>query len=215
MLPDAIRRLEEIVLAPPDANSVYTRVKKDIFHGFHGIPLSRTHGATAPFLRALRDHIFRWDPDARRRVDQVCRERFGLSFEAMLARNPDFVTKRTPRFIPSPSVLVAAIEHVYSVFENTKDAKTGEVLFTPLVREKAKSLLDLAREGYFSDLEDVPMYEKAGIDKYGLQKWRCLRGTNNVEGGPHGDIYRKFGALNGALTVRIYGPVTLSQFDQI
>ena len=40
------------------------------------------------------------------------------------------------------------------------------------------------------------MYEKAG-DVYGLQKWKCVRGTNNVEGGPHGDIYRKFGALHG------------------
>ncbi|KAJ2920858.1 hypothetical protein H1R20_g16236, partial [Candolleomyces eurysporus] len=64
------------------------------------------------------------------------------------------------------------------------------------VWEKAKALLELARQGYYSDLDDVPMYEKAGVDKYGLQKWKCLRGTNNVEGGPHGDIYRKFGALN-------------------
>jgi hypothetical protein len=41
------------------------------------------------------------------------------------------------------------------------------------------------------------MYERAGVDKYGLEKFKSLRGTNNVEGGPHGDIYRKFGALNG------------------
>ncbi|PBK95025.1 hypothetical protein ARMGADRAFT_1028461 [Armillaria gallica] len=41
------------------------------------------------------------------------------------------------------------------------------------------------------------LYEKAGIDQFGLQKWRCLWGTNKVEGGPYGDIYRKFGALHG------------------
>jgi hypothetical protein len=57
--------------------------------------------------------------------------------------------------------------------------------------------LELAREGYLSDVKGVVLYEKAGIDKYGLQKYKCLCGINKVEGGPHGDIYRKFGALNG------------------
>lgn len=41
----------------------------------------------------------------------------------------------------------------------------------------------------------VALYEMAGVDKYGVQKWKCLCGTIDVEGGPHGDIYRKFGAL--------------------
>ena len=38
------------------------------------------------------------------------------------------------------------------------------------------------------------LYEHVGIDKHGLQLWKCLHGTDKVEGGPHGDIYRKFGA---------------------
>ncbi|KAJ2916235.1 hypothetical protein MD484_g4176, partial [Candolleomyces efflorescens] len=196
--PDAenLRQLEQIVASPPDSNTVYTRIKKDIFHGFHSLPLSRSHGSTVPFLRTLRDHILRWDPKARKAVDEVCRREFNLTFDGMLLRSPRFVTERTPRYIPSPSVLVLAIQQVYRMFSSAKDAKSGEVLFTPAVWEKANALLELARQGYFSDLDDVPMYEKAGVDKYGLQKWKCLRGTNNVEGGPHGDIYRKFGALN-------------------
>ncbi|KAF5325696.1 hypothetical protein D9611_000435 [Ephemerocybe angulata] len=198
LVDDTIARLEAIVSSTPtSANEVYSKIKKDIFHAFHSLPLSRTHGASVPFLRTLRDHILRWDPEARKQVDKICKKVFNLSFEAMLARNPRWITKRTPRYIPAPSVLVAAIEHVYSVFSNAKDAKTGEALFTPAVWEKANSLLELARLGYFSDLDDVPMYEKAGFDNHGLQLWKCLRGTNNVEGGPHGDIYRKFGALNG------------------
>jgi hypothetical protein len=63
--------------------------------------------------------------------------------------------------------------------------------------KKANAVLELAHEGYLSDVKGVVLYEKAGIDKYGLQKYKCLRGTNKVEGGPHGDIYRKFGAFNG------------------
>ena len=62
--------------------------------------------------------------------------------------------------------------------------------------EKANAVLELACPGYLSDNPGIVLYEKAGIDKYGLQKWKCLRGTNNVEGGPHGDIYQKFGAVH-------------------
>ena len=62
---------------------------------------------------------------------------------------------------------------------------------------KAAAVQELACQGYLSDVPDIPMYEGAGIDQYGLQKWKCLRGTNKVEGGPHGDIYQKFGALHG------------------
>ena len=33
---------------------------------------------------------------------------------------------------------------------------------------------------------------------------KCVRGTNKVEGGPHGDIYRKFGALHGELRFQVF-----------
>ena len=94
-------------------------------------------------------------------------------------------------------MLVASIQHVYDMFKDAVDAKTGTPLFTEPFRIKANAVLELARQGYLSDIDGVLMYEKAGIDVYGLQKWKCVRGTNNVEGGPHGDIYRKFGALHG------------------
>ena len=70
-------------------------------------------------------------------------------------------------------------------------------LFMEQLQAKADAVLKLAHEGYLSDVIGVPMYEKARVDQYGMQKWKCLCGTNNVEGGPHGDIYRKFGALHG------------------
>jgi hypothetical protein len=93
-------------------------------------------------------------------------------------------------------VLVRAIQFVVDTFGDAVDAQ-GNPLFSNVTGQKAKSVLQLAHEGYLSDIQGVALYEKAGIDKYGLQKWKCLRGTNNVEGGPHGDIYRKFGALHG------------------
>jgi hypothetical protein len=196
---DFLKNLQNLVNSPPDETNIYTFIKKDIFHAFNMIPTSLSHGARPGFLRALRDHIMRWDPDCRAVVDQTCRTVFNITFDQMLARNPRFVAERTPRYIPPPSVLVPVISHVFTIFGNALDAKTSAPLFTKQAWEKAKAVLELARQGYLSDNPGVVLYEKAGLDKYGLQKWKCLRGTNNVEGGPHGDIYRKFGALNGML----------------
>ena len=105
--------------------------------------------------------------------------------------------QHTLRHVPPPTVLVPAIQHVYNMFGNALDAKTGQPLFSKQAWEKANAVLELACQGYLSDIDGVVFYERAGIDQHGLQLWKCLRGTNMVEGGPHGDIYRKFGALHG------------------
>jgi hypothetical protein len=185
------------VESPPDENDEFTRFMKDMFHAFHMIPTSVDHGLRPAFLCALRDHIMRWDPAIRLVVDKTCRRVFNLTFEEMLARNPRFIAARTPRYIPPPSVLVPAIEHVFETFGNARDAKTNLPLFSKEAWLKANAVKELARAGYLSDVAGVTLYEKAGIDEYGLQKYNCLRGTNKIEGGPHGDIYRKFGAYNG------------------
>lgn len=191
-----LSKLKDIIDSPPDGHIEYTRIKKDIFHAFHMIPTPINHGLRPAFLRALRDHMLRWDPVARKTVDGVCRRVFKLTFDEMLIRNPRFIAARTPRFVPPPSVLVPALEHVFDTYGSALDVKTNAPLFNKEAQKKATAVVELARQGYLSDVDGIVMYEKAGIDKYGLQKWKCLRGTNNVEGGPHGDIYRKFGALN-------------------
>ncbi|KAL0565977.1 hypothetical protein V5O48_016044 [Marasmius crinis-equi] len=69
-------------------------------------------------------------------------------------------------------------------------------LFNKAAWEKAASVIGLACEGYLSDIVGIKLYEKAGVDQFGLHLHRCIHGTNKVEGGPHADIYRKFGALH-------------------
>ncbi len=207
LVPELIA-LQKIVNSPPsDKDNEYTRIKKDIFHAFHMLPIPVNHGARPAFLRALRDHMLRWDPVARKAVDEVCRQQFKLTFDQMLVRNPRFIAKCTPRYVPTPSILVPAIEHVYKMFAHAADAKTGVRLFTEAFTAKANAVLELARQGYLSDVADIPMYEQAGVDKYGLQIWKCVRGTNKVEGGPHGDIYRKFGALHGEFLSQLSEPL--------
>jgi len=178
---DFFDKLQSLVESPPDAINIYTFIKKDLFHAFHMIPTSLGHGLRPAYLNALRDHIMHWDPEYRGVVDQTCRDVFKLTFDQMLARNPHYV--------PPASVLVPSITHIFSTFGHALDAKTNLPLFTAQAWEKANAVLELARQGYLSDNPGIVLYEKAGIDKYGLQKWKCLHGTNNVEGGPHGDIY--------------------------
>ena len=191
------RTLHKIIESPSDVGHEYTLVKKDIFHAFHMIPTAVNHGARPPFLRAMRDHLMRWDPVIRATVDETCRKVFKLSFDQMLLQNPRFIAERTPRHVPAPSILVPALRLVFDTFGNALDVKTNLPLFNAEAHRKANTVLELARQGYLSDIEGVSLYERAGVDKYGLQKWKCLQGINNVEGGPHGDIYRKFGALHG------------------
>ena len=94
-------------------------------------------------------------------------------------------------------MLVPAIQHVYNMFGSALDAKTGQPLFSKQAWDKANAVLELAHQGYLSDIDGIVLYEQAGVDQHGLQLWKCLHGTNMVEGGPHGDIYHKFGALHG------------------
>ncbi|KAG6888414.1 hypothetical protein C0992_008530 [Termitomyces sp. T32_za158] len=193
---DTITILQNLINSPQTSNENYQRIKKDLFHSFQMVPTSLNHGAQPLYLRALRDHMMRWDPDIRNVVDETCRHVFNLTFDQMLIRHPRWIAERTPRHVPQPSILVPAIQFVFKTFGNAIDATTKQPLFSQLAWKKAEAVIELARQGYLSDIEGVPMYERAQMDKYGLQKWICLRGTNNVEGGPHGDIYRKFAALN-------------------
>jgi len=167
------------------------------------IPISVDHGLRGTFTQALRDHLMRWDPNIRAVVDKTCRKVFKLTFDEMLAKNPRFIKRRTPRYVPPPSVLVPAIRFVFDTFGNALDAKKGSPLFNREAWIKANAVLELAREGYLSDIKGVVLYEKAGIDAYGLQKYKCLRGTNKIEGGPHSDIYKKFGALHGMCSLSL------------
>ncbi|KAF8074039.1 hypothetical protein FPV67DRAFT_1650749 [Lyophyllum atratum] len=185
---DPVSILKNIVNSPPITDE-FTRLKKDLFHTFQMIPTPVNHGTRPEFLRTLRNHIMRWDPGSRKIVDITCRRIYNLSFDEVLRWKPRWIAERTPRHVPSPSILVPALEHVFNVFGNSIDVSSKQPLFSKLAWKKAKAVIELARQGYLSDIEGIPMYERAGIDKHGLQKWKCLRGTNNVEGGPHGDIY--------------------------
>jgi len=116
------------------------------------LPIPVNHGSRPEFLRALRDHLMRWDPLAKSAVDKVCREYFDLTFDQMLLWNPRFIAERTPHHIPSPNVLVVAIQHIYDMFKDAIDVKTGLPLFTEPVKIKAKLFLSSPTKVTFQTL---------------------------------------------------------------
>ncbi|KAJ7836589.1 hypothetical protein B0H14DRAFT_2589654 [Mycena olivaceomarginata] len=147
------------------------------------------HGLRAQFFRAFRDHLMRWDPEIRKKVDGVCRDHFGINFDVMLSRQPDWIKQHTLRYVPPPRIIVPAMEHVFNAYGHALDAESGLPLFSKKTWQKANAVLELGRQAYLSDVQDVQMYRKSGVDR--------------VEGGPHSDIYRKFGALHGVHKTRL------------
>ncbi|CEP10632.1 hypothetical protein [Parasitella parasitica] len=64
--------------------------------------------------------------------------------------------------------------------------------------DEKKRVTQSIRLGHLSDPVGVPLYFRVKEDKFGLTIYRCVRGTNSVEGGIHTNIIRKFGFYNAS-----------------
>lgn len=162
------------------------------------IPISRVHALRRPFARALRDAILIPDAEDRHRLSTVL-QAAGSSWERQLRVNPTWLWKRCKRIIPPPEQLLPAVQKVFTSFGPLKDAKTGLPLFNSAAWHAAKNALKLIKNGYLSDPPGIPLYYIIGLDKkmHNVPMYRCIRGTNFVEGGVHQNIRRRlplFGA---------------------
>ncbi|KAG8932761.1 hypothetical protein FRC00_014144 [Tulasnella sp. 408] len=193
----AAEMLEEIE-RQPWKTEIRSRVVKDCFHVMQGIPISRAHALKRPFARALRDAILIPDAEDRHRISAVLRAA-DSSWERQLRINPTWLWKRCKRIIPPPEQLLPTVQKVFTTYGPLKDAKTGLPLFNSAAWNAAKNALKLIKNGYLSDPPGIPLYYVVGLDKKmdNLPMYRCIRGTNFVEGGVHQNIRRRlplFGA---------------------
>lgn len=180
---------------PECADLVRTRVIGDIWHVFHQFPISLQHGLRRPFSKALSRAFFIPNLDDRRAVDHVLRQK-NTTYEAKLRSNPDYIRKRVRYRVPPPEKLFSRIAGVLKTFGPLCDAQTKQPLFNEKAWVVAKNVLDHVRHGDYSDPPDVSMYFEAGKDKNGLTLYRCCRGTNDVEGGVHQNLIRRFTSFN-------------------
>lgn len=171
--------------------------QKDVWHAEDMFKPSVHHGSTAAFFRDLNNALLVWDPFIKAEVEVRARRVLGLSWSELEKTRFSFCKSVCPRRIRPPHITKPLVEKVLRQYANQLDAKTNKPLFNDSCHEAGRSLLRLLDEGRIADPPHVVLFHKSYIDKQGFQRYWCSRGTNRVEGGPHGDVYRKFSPLQG------------------
>jgi len=170
-----------------DFSSPSLAVLLDVFHGMQRI--SRTiklkHGAARAFFSRLRDAFFLVSKEDVETICALLHEQ-GLSPEEIdKMKNEDWVffLRHCRRAVPAPKELLYRFDRVCSLFGSLEDSKTNEPLFRAETRKKIKSLRAHIEKGCLSDVPGIPLYYVTGKDnRSGLPTYRCVRGTNSVEG---------------------------------
>ncbi|KAG6848087.1 hypothetical protein H0H93_003468 [Arthromyces matolae] len=167
-------------------NTIRSRVVKDVFHMFNMLRISTSHGLRVPFAQTLRDAVLVPHPDDKQRIEAWLATK-DLKWDDVVKFKPNWLWRHCRRTIPPPEILYPLVHDIFMTWGPLKDAKSHVPLFTPPLWKVAKNILELIRNGYLSDPPGVPLYYIIGLDKKagGLPIYRCLRGTNLVEGGVH------------------------------
>jgi hypothetical protein len=186
---------EEDIPSPLTPTNTCSRVLKDVFHVFQMLKLPLRHGGRADFCRDLRDAILQMDMNDHEKVSQVLLSK-GQDFETIMRYNPSYLWARIRRVIPHPMALYPKVVEVFNAHMDVVDQKTGMKLFNLEARKQAKSILELVAKGVLSDPHDVQLYYYLRTDADGLPIYRCIRGTNSLEGGVHQNIHRNFASYN-------------------
>ena len=181
--------------------SLHTRVFEDIFHVMNRLLklLSKAHSAFNPFAQQLSQILLVEDADNRHQVEAIL-EKQNKTWEFMMHTKPDHIHQRVQRYCPPPDVLVPQIKALITGWQDAKcslDPSQGP-LFSIAAHKQAKGLIRTAQLGLISDPPGYALYYKMGIDRDGLPYYRCIRGTNSIEGGIHMAICRAFGSLRGS-----------------
>ncbi|KAI7893695.1 uncharacterized protein EV154DRAFT_581873 [Mucor mucedo] len=161
------------------------------------IPIQKTHGFSKEFSRKFRDVLFVNDPEDERLVTEYLKTR-NISLEKMMVKNSDWVLKRVRRYVPSPSELYPVVKKLFEVYGNAICSVSGNKLFDKKAWKVSNMVLEAIRLGHVSDPPGVSWYYRMSKDQNGLQVYRCVRGTNSVEGGVHQNIIRKFSSFNAS-----------------
>ncbi|KAF8419486.1 hypothetical protein L210DRAFT_3766619 [Boletus edulis BED1] len=139
--------------------------------------------------------IFLTDPDDKRAVEAFL-QKSNMTFEMKLMSKPKWVLARVRRYVPPPEILFSRVAAVIKTFGPLKDSTTGHPLFTEKAWEVTRSILEHIRNGHYSDPPGISLYFEIGKDKNGLTMYRCIRGTNDLEGGVHQNLIRRFTSFN-------------------
>lgn len=77
---------------------------------------------------------------------------------------------------------------VVKTYGPLKDASTGQLLFNDTYWKKAENVLKDICMGFYSDPHHILLYRTHKKDKDRLPIYKCISGTNSVEGGVHQNL---------------------------
>lgn len=161
--------------------------------------LSHTHTGFKPFAQAFSQTLLIPDKSDEAAVKEVF-EKKGIPWSYALRTKSDAIIKRVRRYCPGPEQLVRDLKALFDSWADvkcSKDPKRG-VLFNQDARKEAALILKVAQLGLISDPPGISLYFKIGVDPNGLTVYRCIRGTNSLEGGIHMPLRRTFGSLRAS-----------------
>lgn len=155
----------------------------------------KRHGLLKEFSRRFSESLFVLDEEDVKKV-KLALEANGESWDKKMKYDRQWFWKRAKHNVLSPQHLVPILKSLFLSFGPLKCSKSGRALFDKLVWNQALSVLKTVQLGQASDPPNVELYYKIGKkDKYGLTLYRCIRGTNSLEGGVHQNLIRKFGSF--------------------
>jgi hypothetical protein len=179
-----------------------TRVLDDPFHFMDRLLrlLPKTHSAFQAFSHDFSEAIFIRDKDDEARVHAVLDAK-GISWDYAKRAKAAALNRRIRRYIPPRDILSQRLKLLFDGYKavlcSTRQGRKQR-FFSKEAEEMSKRLLQTAQLGFLSDPPGIPLYYKMGIDRDGLTIYRCIRGTNSVEGGVHMVVRRVFGSLQAS-----------------
>ncbi|CAM9945330.1 unnamed protein product, partial [Sphacelaria rigidula] len=162
-------------------------LKLDGYHAIQRVTklVPKAHGGAALYTARFRDAIFRvHKKDFDAAVEPL--RHSGHSEEEIEERKRKgwrYFLSKCRRFIPPPAELVKRFDLLHRVYGNVIDKKTKQPLLRPEAWEAVKRLRQHIIAGSISDPTGVPLYFETGKDpETGAPQYRCVRGTNDLEG---------------------------------
>jgi len=123
-------------------------------------------------------------------------EEHGINFWSRYKYDWDSLRPYFRRVIPQPPLLRANIEAVMRAFNATAEGLRVSALGDAALPKAIDKLLCHVDHGCLSDPPHLNFYSAKRVDKFGLQVYRCHRGTNCAESGLHRHLIKKFASKN-------------------
>jgi hypothetical protein len=184
---------------PEMSHSIPSRILADVFHIIDQLcrTISRRHTAYKRFATAFSETMLIPDQDDKAAMEAVLKKR-NMTWSFVKSKSPGWLWKRVRRFIPNKDVLYSVLKELFESWAPVVCKATGQKLFTLESHKKAQSILLEVKKGWVSDPIGISVYQLEGVDKYGLNLYHCIRGTNSVEGSVHNPIRRNFASMNAS-----------------